>query len=88
VVVPLCPSSEHILIVRAPGAVEHTGFPIYLHPSLGAAWLSPPLRASREHRFTLRPLRAQGVHQATPLSPLTALSPGSYNLFTFLPVTV
>jgi hypothetical protein len=26
VLVPLCPSSEHILIVRAPGAVGHTDF--------------------------------------------------------------
>ena len=32
-------------------------FPIYLSPSWGAAWLNPQLRASREHRFTVRPLR-------------------------------
>ena len=46
VVVPPRPSSEHILIVRAPGAEDHTGFRIYLSPSWGAAWLNPQLRAS------------------------------------------
>ena len=35
VVVLLRPSSEHILIVRAPGAVDHTGFPIDPFPSRG-----------------------------------------------------
>ena len=62
VVVPLRPSSEHILIVRAPGAEDHTGFPqsIFL-PIRRAAWLNPQLRASREHRFTVRPLREKGT---------------------------
>ena len=36
VVVPLRPSSEHILIVRAPGAEGHTGFPnLFFPPSRG-----------------------------------------------------
>jgi len=89
-VVPLRPSSEHILIVRAPGAVGHTRFPnlsFHLFLSWGVAWSNPQLRASNEHCFIVRVLRAKGVHQATPLSPLTALSTGSYNPLTILPAT-
>jgi len=86
VVVPLRPSSEHILIVRAPGAVGHTRFPnlsIHLFPSWEVVWLNPQLRASNEGLPRPRVARAKGAHQATPPSPLTALSPATYNLFTF-----
>jgi len=92
---PLRASNDHRFIVGVPRAQRITGAafrpscsgsrgphgfsPIFLSPSWGAAWLNPQLRASREHRFTVRPLRAKGVHQATPLSPLTALSPATYN---------
>jgi len=68
VVVPLRPSSEHILIVRAPGAEDHTGFPIYLSPSWWAARLTPPLRASNEGLPRPRVARAKGVHRPTRLS--------------------
>ena len=54
-------------------------FLIDLSFSWGAAWLSPPLRALREHILIVRTQRAQGAHQAVPLSPLTALSTGPYN---------
>ncbi len=86
-VVPLRPSSEHILIVRAPGAVDHTGFPNLFFSLKGVAWLNPQLRASNEGLPRPRVARAKGVHQATPVSPLTALSTGSYNLLMFLPIT-
>src|SRR5204863_8553606 len=86
VVVPLRPSSEHILIVRAPGAEDHTGFPIYLSPSWWAARLTPPTaRVQRGSRD--RALREQRGFTGPPVSLLTALSAGSYNLFTFLPTT-
>ena len=48
VVVPPRPSSEHILIVRAPGAVGHTDFLIYLSPSGGGGLVeSPTARVQR-----------------------------------------
>ena len=37
--------------------------------------------------FHRAPSASKGVHQATPLSPLTALSSGSYNPLKFLSVT-
>ena len=84
--VPLRPSSEHILLVRTPGAEDHTGFLNLFLPSLGVAWLNPQLRASNEGLPRLRVARAKGVHQATP-SLLTALSTGSYNPLNFISVT-
>ena len=84
---PTVPVAKHILIVRAPGVVGPTHFLTSLSPSWGMAWLSPPLRASNEHCFTVRVLRAQGGSPGHPLSPLTALSAGSYNHLTFLDTT-
>ena len=86
VVVPLRPSSEHILIVRAPGAEDHTGFLNLFFSLLGGGLVNPQLRASNEGLPRPRVARAQGVHQAAP-SLLTALSTGSYNPLKFLSVT-
>jgi hypothetical protein len=68
VVVPLRPSSEHILIVRAPGAEDHTGFPDRPFSLLGGGLVNPPLRASNEGLPRPRVARTKGVHQAAPLS--------------------
>lgn len=44
-------------------------FLIALFPSAGGGLAEPPtLRASDEHCFIVRVLRAQGAHQATPLA--------------------
>ena len=86
-VVPLRPSSEHILIVRAPGAEDHTGVSNLSFSLLGGGLVeSPTARVQRGSSETAR-CASKGVHQATPLSPLTALSTGSYNPLTFLPLT-
>jgi len=79
VVVPLRPSSEHILIVRVPGAVCHTGSPNLSFSILGGGLAeSLTARVQRGSSETAR-CASKGGHQATPLSPLTALSTGSYN---------
>ena len=67
-VVPLRPSSEHILIVRAPGAVGHTGFPNPSFSLLGGG-LVGPLTARIERALVYRARSAsKGVHRATPLA--------------------
>ncbi len=88
VVVPLRPSSEHILIVRTPGAVGHTGFPNLSFPFLGGGLVeSPTARVQRGSSETAR-CASKGGSPGHPLSLLTALSTGSYNPLTFPPVTV
>ena len=41
-VIPLRPSSEHLLIVRAPGAEDHTGFPNLFFSLLGGGLVEFP----------------------------------------------
>ena len=36
------------------------------YPLLGVAWFGPQLRASDEHSFIVRVLRARGTNQVTP----------------------
>jgi hypothetical protein len=87
VVVPLRPSSEHILIVRAPGAVGHTDFLNRFFPSAGGGLVESPTARIERALFHRARSASTGDSPGHPLSLLTALSPGPYNPFTFLSAT-
>jgi hypothetical protein len=69
-VVPLRPSSEHILIVRASGAVGHVGFPSLPFFLLGGGLVEPQLRATFSRA---RPLNTP-KHAISPCEGLPILS--------------
>ena len=76
-VVPLRPSSEHILIVRAPGAEDHTGFLNLYFSLLGAAWLNPRLRATfSPAQPTGTPRRAISPSEGLPILPTSLKGSG------------
>ena len=65
---PLRPLSEHILIVRAPGAVDHTGFPNLFFSLLGGGLVESPTRATfSPAKPTGTPRRASSPSEGLPI---------------------